>query len=402
MPSSEPASSRRSALAAVGAAVSASIAGCSGIRDAVRNRGVERPERQVAAEWTPSPGQWPMNGYSYARRSHNPHATPPRESPSVAWSWTVPGDIADIVVVDDRAYVRTSDALVALDARDGRVRWRRPRSTPGSLLYVAGRLYDAENETLRALTPAGTPTWTHDVEISPLSYAVFERAGWVYLLARDTAVRLHADTGEVVSTAERDVFVPTTAGGPVYTGRFSFGAFDVSDGFDRRWVMEADSGYTAYDGAAVAGDTVYRPEAVFHGSPSGRLGLYRTADGGVRAAIPFEHTPFSPAVTGNEVFVSTATVTAGSIGTGGGLIALSRDGFERWTYAPDASLTAPVSANDAVYVGPWANDDVPLVAFDATAGRELWRLPVTGTPSLAAAGNTLYVATSERVRALRE
>ncbi len=392
---------RRAVLSLSSVAIATSVAGCTGLRTRLRELRLGKPVRRVAADWQPAPGQWPMDGYDHARTKSNPFATPPRTEPEPAWTYDESGGVDSLVVIDGTVFVRTESALAAVDATDGSERWRRPRDGSGSLKYVAGRLYDIRDHSLRALDPDGTEQWS--TALDEAYYFLLERDGWVMLCARDSVIRLHADTGDVVSEAERDAYGPATDGGLVYAGKFDVSAFEFEDGeFVTQWTADDEEAYESAASVVYSGDRLYRVERTFPSRESIRLTVYDATDGSQLTTVPFDRTPLSPAADGNSVYVSSSILTAGSVGADGRLVALSEDGDERWRFDPGAGLRSPVVADGTVYVGPFANDRVPLVAFDAATGEELWRREVPGTPELAVAGDTLYVGTSDGVHALRE
>lgn len=344
-----------------------------------------------------------MAGYGYGRTNHNPYATPPRTEPSTAWTYHAGAAVVDLVVAGETVYVRTKAALVALDANDGSERWRRSRAAEGTLAFIANRLYDTDRKRVRALEPTGTELWTTDLD--GWCDSVLERDGWVYVLTDRHVVRLHADTGDVVSKLPLAAYALTTMGGPLYAGMFTMFAYDVVGGeFDARWSVEFEEDYRPYGPVTATSGRLFRGERVIPASdaPTGRLSVYDAADGSVQTRIFSGRTLQPPAVDGGSAYVSTTDLSPNHLGEDGRFVAYSLDGDPRWIYQPDASLQRPIVANGAVYLGPFANRDVPLIAFDARTGDELWRKPIDLSPELAVAGDTLYVATRDRVRALHE
>ncbi|MFC6962750.1 PQQ-binding-like beta-propeller repeat protein [Halocatena marina] len=100
--------------------------------------------------------------------------------------------------------------------------------------------------------------------------------------------------------------------------------------------------------------------------------------------------------------MSTSALIANAIGSDGQFVAFFREGTEKWADEPEAGLKPTVIANETVYLGPHANTDVPLIALAAVTGETLWQKDVHRSPEIAAAGNTLFVGTDERVSAFRE
>ncbi|WP_323171571.1 PQQ-binding-like beta-propeller repeat protein [Natrialba sp. PRR66] len=404
-----PAWRRREFIATASLSLGA-LAGCSTVRTELRERRLGEPDRRLSPDWHPDPGQWPMEGYNFAQTSHNPYATPPRDEPEIAWTYEhengqEQNSLRTLIVADDTVYVRTDGELVALDAATGQTQWTKPREDRATLAFIAGRLYEFREDQLRALTPGGESIWETEFDDDNYYYTPLERDGWVYATGRDTVARLHADTGDIITTADLDAASPITAGGPVYAGRYSLTAYDIVDAeFSPRWTVDDGFPYESYGSTAVANGLVVRSERHNYagdGEDRGRLSIYDVTDGTRRTELTTARTTQSPSVDGQRVYVSTSDIRGGTIGSAGQLAAFSVDGEERWRYEPEAGLQPPVSADGTVYVGPFANDRVPLVAFDAATGDELWRRDVASSLELAIAGETLYVGTNESVRALR-
>ncbi|WP_332897316.1 outer membrane protein assembly factor BamB family protein [Haladaptatus sp. CMSO5] len=414
VPDSTPSIRRRDVLSLAAGALTTTLAGCSSLQQKLREQQLSTPERRIPADWQPNPGEWPMGGYNYARTSHNPFATPPRENPETAWMFDeVTDSISSLVVGDDTVFLKTRSELVALAADSGREQWRTQRDPRGGLQFIEGRLYDWAPDRLTAMMADGTELWTASLE-GFFWYSILERDGRIYLLYRDKFATLHADTGEgIVNTRpdEADYYFPATAGGSVYAGQFSLSAYEIQGAQDgnlpMRWDTE-NSPYESYGFPAIDAGLVFRPEFA-HPSGDvkmGRLSVLDTSTGNRRNAVSFETVPHSPAVANGSTFVSTTTVHAGEIGNDGKLVALTYEGDVRWEYTPEASLQPPVVANNAVYTAPFANRDAPLIAFDAASGEELWQKEPTSaelrdSPEFAIAGDTLYVADGTRIRALR-
>lgn len=399
---------RREVLSLSAASVATALAGCSYLPSRDEGPDFEPPERTIPADWKPNPGDWPVWGYDYANTRHNPFSTPPRENPGVAWTFDEPAD--SIVVGDGRVFVRNDTALVALDAATGQEHWRTQRDELGSVSFIEGRLYDLSRTTLVAFDSAGTEEWSKDVT-EFLHTDVIEREGYVYVLSRDRFACLHTDTGEVLVETELDDvshYSPATAGGRIFSGDESCYISKMHDcSLDVTWAAERYP-YRLYGAMALSDGLLFRPEFALRGTDvkRGRLSILDATDGRQRTDVTFDTVPRGPAVNDGTVFVSTSTVRAGNIGDDGKLIALTYDGETQWEYTPEASLQPPAIANDTVYTAPFANQDAPLIAFDANSGEELWRKEPTsgevgGDADFAIAGDTLYVADGNRVSAFR-
>lgn len=394
--------SRRELLAAVGAA-SATLAGCTDLRQTAREVRLGEPERRVDPGWKPSPGEWAGPTYGPSRTGHNPHASPPTDDPDEVWRHE-PGDgtdpVRDLVVADGTVFVRSRDALTALAFETGETRWNQPRQR-GRLYYVDGRLYDLWSQEMAAMGLDGETIWTLDAEFGPR--VPVECDGWLYVGGFSSWARLHADTGDVIEEVDQGSAGLSIGGETVYGGAYYWANYDVSDGsFTQRWERENDDSYQAYGPISVTDDHLIRPEHALAGraESAGRLGI-RTRDGSIHAAETFEHVPRSPAVGDTAAFVGTSPIHHGEIGTDGRLVAIDFDGKRRWEHDHGGGVTSPIYADGTVYAGPRSNDRVPLAAYDADTGDQLWQRNARGTVSLAAVGDTLLVGDSDSVRAFR-
>lgn len=403
---------RRAVLSLSAASLTTALAGCSSLQQKFNKLQLPTPERQIPADWEPNPGEWPRFGYGHAGTRHNPFATPPREQPEAVWTFAdVTERILSLVVSQDAVFARTRAELVAIDKESGQERWRKQRDDWAYVHFIEGRLYDVSREAVVALDADGTELWS--VSIEKFHHAgILERDGWVYVLARNRFACVHADSGAIlVETAldddEMGPYFPVTDGRRIFAGESRLFGYEVDDNrLEKQWESRT-APYRLYGVIATDSGLVFRPDFNIFASDvaPGRLSIHDVKDGSLRAEQTFETVPRSPATVDGTVFVSTSTVSAGNIGNDGKLVALSYEGESLWEYTPEASLQPPVVANDTLYTGPFSNREVPLIAFDATTGEELWREdPETlhGSLEFAIAGDTLYVADGTRVRALRE
>lgn len=142
------------------------------------------------------------------------------------------------------------------------------------------------------------------------------------------------------------------------------GAADTTGPSDPTVAWEFETVGTIYDGAAVAGDTV------FVGSTDGTLYAVDVNDGTERWRFPVRgQVRTTPAVTGDLVFVG---------GDGGGLYGIDREsGDQMWESRPRAefSLSHPNVADGTVYAG---STDGTLYAFDAATGDVEWEYGLGG------------------------
>lgn len=389
-------SSRRDLLAAV-AAGSAALAGCTTL-DRVRKRVADErrdpPERRVAPDWSPAPGTWAGWGYGPGNTNHNPHAEPPRSDPAADWAHDIGGEVDSLVVAEGRVFASTGGAVVALDAEDGSLCWRRETDGHRRLRYVDGRLYEYGDHRLWARTLEDESLWTVSLDETRHIYDILERSGYVFVGTIEGYLTVHADTGAVVRERDARFERLATDGERIFTrnkGR-TRGYERTGRTLDRVWSTSSRRGYA---GPTVAGGRVYVSLRSV-GDETEDVQMYDT-DGTDLGTEEFEETPTGVAPDDGRWFVGTSTVSARNLGESGRLVSISADGDRRWSFEPDGGVTTPVVADDTVYAGPRSNADVPLVAFDADSGEELWRREASGTPRMATVDETLYVATDSIV-----
>lgn len=409
---STPSSLRRTFLASASTVGIGSLAGCSTV-DTLLGDGVEPPERQVPANWTPNPGDWPTEQYGFARTGHNPFASPPREEPSAVWTEdvsTLGGNFDNLIVAGGWVLADLSGTVVALDPETGEQGWRwSTQGNGGNLEYVMGRVYAGNGDGIVALDSFdGELVWSTRLgDFDVWDYDLVEREGWVFLFGPDEVRCLHADTGEVVDRLEHEgLHRVATDGSVLYGGDRVFSALAVDDRrLERRWENDYP-GYETTDSPVVDDGLVYRGGyRVFEDDdlPQSRLTVYDTnhRHGVQTVTVPFDQGLRTPAVADGTAYVATADVRTGTLRQDGVVAAVTHDGEVQWRFQPDADPRSPVVADGTVYTGPYRNLEDSLVALDAETGEELWRRPVNERPELAVAGETLYVATDGEVRALR-
>ncbi|ESS06437.1 MAG: hypothetical protein A07HB70_01156 [uncultured archaeon A07HB70] len=267
---------------------------------------------------------------------------------------------------------------------------------------------------------AGERTWVTETRTDVVSSPAVV-GGTVYVAGGDGQIRaLNADGGGVRWTAETDRAVessPTVVGNTVYVG-----------GNDERVrALDAESGETRWEtrvGGAVVGAPAAVDGTVYTATTDGELFALEAGSGTVRWEKSLFRGVGAPlTVRDGTVFVPTASDTLFSFE--------ASDGEERWEYAVDMTdATAVVAADDAVLV-PSTDDkvysvdprtgaqqyrfDAGLRAYDAVgvqgafcvatgqgvtlvgaeSGSERWSVGVgfDGSPSLAAAGSSVFVTT---------
>lgn len=371
----------------VGLAGLCSSTGCTGLLSAGDESG-----RHVPSDWRPGPGEWAhSSAYGPGGNRYNPHATPPRSEPDVAWrSGHEDGRSAvSFAVADGTWFVRGASTLTALDTDDGDELWTAPRPSYGTVSYVDGRLYDGLREAAEALTLDGETEW----RIDESGRFAGEMGGYVYYGTEAGLGWYDSDTGERLGRVQLDSERQGAMGGTVYgLGRDSIAAYDHDDSEpSRRWFTpyeDPDGVETAW--AVIAEETIYafpvrdsRTTGYERFDLDGeRLGSQTWKDllvGGLVVVDDVEYLFLvEPDPEGDDRYHLRAS-----------------DGETRWerSFGPPASRHAV--ADGTVYL----EADGDLVALDAGTGETRWRLPGVGG-EVALVGDTVYV-NGEELYALR-
>ncbi|MFB6179950.1 MAG: PQQ-binding-like beta-propeller repeat protein [Halorientalis sp.] len=315
-------SSRRSFVGTIGAAVAASLAGCSGISESPYTPGSDEDS------------EWPMAGYEQTNSSWNPDASAPRNDVSVRWKTEIdPKPYGRPIVAGGLVFVTLGRELLAIDSASGDIQWRIGGET--SLLTTPavhdGTVYVGKADTsqpgvLALHATDGSERWTFesrdDVHTAPqLAYDLDGNLQAMYVGDETGRVsKLDPSTGAVqravevfgsVSCLGIDVGLDTnilvgTGGGELY----SFA--DTGDRIRGLWRRRVGGKVTAI------GTTSVGPVVASFGGP-----LYRLSNGAYAGQPKWTHEPgaMNLAVTRYDV-----------IGTdGGGLVVLdASSGEQRW------------------------------------------------------------------------
>lgn len=317
------------------------------------------------ASWTPDPGTWPGRRYGPANTAHNPHATPPRDAPTVRELVSV--GTSDRrprfhpVVGPDRValhgtglavYPRDGDEALAVDRTDA----------PFAAFGPEGRLHAAHT--------VGTDP---DPPLALVGYDADLREAYRRSLGTDDP------TGLVVGS--REVYVGTESG--------RVEGVDPADG--RRWRV---------DGAlpALADGRLYAADASLDGTVSyaERSGLDRRLSSGpnrVWSAGPTDGFPYAPAVANGRLVV-------GSRATGRGVIRALDAATGDPLWEPRSlgwDVSTPAVAGDRGYTAVGAGEaEGSVVAVDLATGETVWRDAVDWLPVATAVGGDTLVAVGER------
>lgn len=136
--------------------------------------------RHVSPGWRPEPGAWTdWARYGPRGNRYNPHASPPRSEPEIAWTYEYDGNLSSrsFAVADGTGFGVFDSELYALDTTDGEILWREPTSRGGTVFYVDGRLYHGTSGGVEALTLAGDVDWRLDEKTANVAG---ETDGYVY------------------------------------------------------------------------------------------------------------------------------------------------------------------------------------------------------------------------------
>ena len=301
----------------------------------------------VTAGTTPTVG--PRHVY-VTDRATGVRAFDPRTGETV---WThETDDVAQTapVVADDAVYFQSGNRLCALDAATGETRWETDRghfeNRADSVVSAAGRLVFGSSG-VHVLGPDGS--------------------GWEYA-AYEGIVEGVAVTGDGVLATTR-----TESGGAIHA---------VSESGRRRWTVSVEN--------RPATPPVVADDTVFVATRTNALVAFDAADGSRRWRRSYPGTgSFAPPSFDPET--GTAYYATGSLGR---LVAVGRDGDERWTTEVGRHLgTQPVHDGRTVYA-PGSS----LVALDAADGTERWRLDGLATRSgVGLSGNAVWVASEQRL-----
>lgn len=375
----------------VASAASIGLAGCTTVQDRIGDLRRSPPERRIASDWRPGTGTWAEREYGPAKRRQNPHASPPRTEPTVDWHHDIDTAHPDggLVVADDMVYLTTQRRLLAVDAADGRIQWEHRIAGPAGLKFVDGRLYQLnwalQAPDLVARSPGGEERWR--TTVPDQLRGVHEQDGYVFVAGRDRYWTLHADSGEIVRERDEWTRNMASAGDGVYAA-FSgiLVRYEVAGRtLEERWRAQSQSP-TESTHPVVAGDLIY----VLQYQPTvadGEVLVYDSA-GQRRHRIDLGYRPRYLTVTEDG-----PVIVPSDRGT---LRAIRPGGSHRWTANVDGRAGA-IATDDTIYAGN------PLVALDDESGERLWKQErIDGILHLAAVDSTLYVATHDRLLALRE
>ncbi|WP_211087016.1 outer membrane protein assembly factor BamB family protein [Halarchaeum nitratireducens] len=406
------------------------LSGCLGSITGTRDTAA----RQIPLATT-APDTWPRNGYDVQNTGQNRTATPPRSSPTTAWSVPVSGTVSSVAVGPTLVYASSDEETRAI-TRAGTGEWC--ADVGGAPTYVEGRLYVSTDRGVIALdATTGEEIWrATDAERSAAQ--VIEAAGTVYVAGHKHVVGLHADTGArrwqletarhpaLVADDERVVIVTRDRVQSLVPGAQTDGLLEEPAPQTRQTM--SPGWHPDVVSATLVGNTVF---AAQYGSRTGNTpGMVRCYD--LTFADEEWLTQFSwdglgvISVTDDRVYATPYRATTDP--PDGSLVVLDRaSGEVQWRY-DGAMLGRPVIGGDVVVTGG-ADPGSPTVclssdsqatadcsdgrnpatsgvlhAFDTTTGERLWTRSPGGSFGgypVALVGDAVYYGDSTGIHSLQ-
>lgn len=311
----------------------------------------------------------------------------PLANPNILWKLDTTGEIySSAAVANGTVYIGTkSGYLLALDAATGDQRWQADlgdyivRASPA---VADGSVYVGAGFSLVALDASnGKERWRFQTryagDSSPAVVAgtvyVGTQEGYVYAVDAQTGIeRWHFEADGLVFSS------PAVADGSVFFGSDDGNLYAV-DAKSGQQLWRFPTGGEIYSSPAVSGATVYISSTshyVYAVDAATGQQLWRYGVGG----------DSSPAVVGGTVYLG---------GDDGGLYALdARTGKVRWLFATGSAVaSSPVVSGTAVYVGSGPT----VFAVAARTGKALWsfgtRQPIQASPAVA--GGRLFIGSRD-------
>jgi eukaryotic-like serine/threonine-protein kinase len=282
--------------------------------------------------------------------------------------------LASPAVVGDLAYVPTDEGvLLALDIRDGRVRWS---SIVGHKTFL-GQVDDWD-------VYHSSPT------VADGTVYVGGADGRIYAVsATDGKERWHFQTNHVVRAT------PAVADGRVFCGSFD-GKVYALDAATGKELWEVNTKTPGVPWNSVQGSCAVMDGLVYVGSRS----CFSYAIDAATGVVCWRHShegnwvPSSPAVRDGIVYVGQSD--------GSKVTALGAKGESLWVFnAPNETFASPALAGDVLFVAGNDNYNMKgkgsLSAVDIKTGKALWTLEFPGSvwASPVIAGDTIYVSCAD-------
>ena len=357
---------------------------------------------------------WLIAALATARVEGRPESATGR--PSVAWHVSGEGRGTPAFRHDIVFFLSRRHELVAIDARTGQVRWRRPtrgpgETTAGSSVVATTHAIVAGDGDLVAFSSGGLERWRFTPADGSLVGVYLGEATDHLVFAGSPAGRLWAietSSGRPRWSVQptRDdhtvVYAPVVSGDLVAAGFTSYGdrpaggvvAIDHAAGLIR-WTSRFPLPHPRVAGTAFAGGPVFCDRLVLAASQDGAIHAFDRRSGALVWSIP---RAAGPALGGTYEFRALAH-------TGGTLVAASLTGSvsaydlitrrERWRRRPvGASVMFGLGTDRTTVYVPYLSGH--LVAVDLGDGRERWRTaePAFSWKPLVAAGRVFAASTS--------
>jgi len=282
--------------------------------------------------------------------------------------------LASPAVVGDLAYVPTDEGvLLALDIRDGTVRWT-------SVIGRRTSLGQVDNWDIYQSSPS----------VSDGVVYVGSADGGVYAVSADDGrQKWRFQTNHVVRAT------PAVVDGRVFCGSFD-GKVYALDAATGKELWEVNTKTRGVPWNSVQGSCAVMDGLVYVGSRSSFFYGIDAASGAVRwrHSHDGDWVPSSPAVRDGIAYVGQSD--------GSKVTAVSAKGEPLWVFnAPNETFSSPALAGDVLYVA--GNDNYntkgkgSLSALDIRTGKALWTLEVPGSvwACPVVAGDTVYVSCAD-------
>jgi outer membrane protein assembly factor BamB len=360
------------------------------------------PGRRLPEPWEPDPGTWPAVRYDPQNTAHVPGATPPTDSPTVAWTTAVGTEVWSVVVAGGTVFVGGEDALVALDASAGTERWRHD----GDASTVAVRdttVFAAGANGVRALDSIdGTVQWTYDQRLERC-YHLLPVDDWLFVGAHGGVFALSADEGRKhwrfpMGLGNRGVAVD---GDRIYVGEPGPATALESRSLlgehlhDRPRVAWSTYGPAFGLAPVLVGDLVVVADGSDgpHDEDAGYVYAYEAHSGEERWRRKVEMNALAPATDGTTLYAPGLTYEETS--DPGVVRALDvRTGAVRWSTRLPRWPSGTLVADDAVVVGGGNRGTPAVTALDSASGEHQWTVEIDGdSDALAAVGETVFAGT---------
>ena len=282
--------------------------------------------------------------------------------------------LASPAVAGGLAYVPTDDGrLLALDLRDGKVRWSAVIGSPTNLRQVDNwDVYQSSAVVADGVVYVGSAD------------------GRIYAVsAVDGKVKWRFQTGHVVRAT------PAVAEGRVFCGSFD-GKVYALDAATGKELWEVNTKTPGVPWNSVQGSCAVSDGLVYVGSRSSFFYGIDAATGQIRWQHSHDGSwvPSSPAVRDGIAYVGQSD--------GSKVTAVDSKGRVLWVFnAPNETFASPALAGDILYVAGNNNYNMnakgSLSALDSKTGKALWTLELPGSAwaSPVVAGDTVYVGCAD-------